>query len=71
MPMCRRRLEKAEAKLTAYSPYGVLERGYSLTTTESGAVVRSADEVSNEEMLITRLAKGVVRSRVLKGDVVI
>ena len=30
------RIENAAAKLKAYSPYGVLDRGYSLTTTADG-----------------------------------
>ena len=60
------RLEKAEAKLTAYSPYGVLERGYSLTTTVDGAVVRDVASLSNGTRLVTRLAKGSVTSAVEK-----
>jgi len=61
------RLEKAEAKLTAYSPYGVLERGYSLTTTADGAVVRDAAAVTEGTRLTTRLAKGTVSSVVVKN----
>ena len=56
------RFEKAEAKLAAYSPYGVLERGYSLTTTADGAVVRDADDLRAGDTLVTRLAKGKVTS---------
>ncbi len=56
------RLEKAEAKLTAYSPYGVLERGYSLTTTADGTVIREATAVKTGERLTTRLARGTVES---------
>ena len=52
------RFEKAEAKLVAYSPYGVLERGYSLTTTADGAVVRDADALHAGDSLRTRFAKG-------------
>lgn len=59
------RLEKAEAKLFAYSPYGVLERGYSLTTKEDGSVVKSADALASGETLITRLQSGIVRSTVI------
>ena len=56
------RLEKAEAKLNAYSPYGVLERGYSITTAADGSVVRDASSVKPGDVLTTRLAAGVVRS---------
>ena len=57
------RFEKASAKLTAYSPYGVLERGYSLTTTDDGAVVRDAATLKAGDVIVTRLAKGSVRSK--------
>lgn len=56
------RLEKAEARLTAYSPYGVLERGYSLTTTANGAVVRDATQLAGGEVIYTRFAKGTAKS---------
>ena len=58
-------LQKAEAQLRAYSPYGVLERGYSLTTAADGSVVRDAKKVKAGDVLMTRLAKGAVESRVL------
>ena len=57
------RLENATAKLAAYSPYGVLERGYSLTTTADGAVVKDAATLKPGDVLVTRLAKGTVRSK--------
>ena len=61
------RFEQASAKLTAYSPYGVLERGYSLTTTAEGAVVKDAAMLKAGDVLVTRLAKGTVRSK-CEGD---
>ena len=56
------RLEKASAQLAAYSPYGVLDRGYSLTKTRDGAVVRDASALKPGDALLTRLAKGEVTS---------
>lgn len=56
------RLENASAKLKAYSPYGVLDRGYSLTTAADGSVVKDATTVKSGDVLTTRLAKGVVES---------
>lgn len=56
------RLEKAEARLAAYSPYGVLERGYSLTTTADGSVVRDASTLKKGDAIVTRLANGSVSS---------
>ena len=59
------RLETATVKLKAYSPYGVLERGYSLTTAADGSVVRDAKKVKSGDILTTRLAKGAVESTVI------
>ena len=56
------RFEKAEAKLAAYSPYGVLDRGYSLTTAADGSVVRDAASLKAGDRLVTRFAKGVAAS---------
>ena len=56
------RLETATAKLEAYSPYGVLERGYSLTTAEDGAVVRDATALKKGDVLTTRFARGTAVS---------
>lgn len=58
------RLEKSAAQLKAYSPYGVLERGYSLTTTADGRVLKDAADVKGGEKLLTRLARGAVTSTV-------
>ena len=65
MQRAESRLQKAEAQLKAYSPYGVLERGYSLTTAADGSVVRDAGAVKTGDRLTTRLAKGIVESEVL------
>ena len=56
------RFEKAEAKLAAYSPYGVLERGYSLTTAADGAVVRDAATLKSGDRIVTRFASGTAAS---------
>ena len=58
----RARLEKAAAQLAAYSPYGVLERGYSLTTLPDGSVVRDAASLSEGAELRTRFARGFATS---------
>ena len=54
------RLAQATAKLEAYSPYGVLGRGYSLTTAADGSVVRDAASLRPGDRLTTRLARGSV-----------
>ena len=56
------RLENAKVKLKAYSPYGVLDRGYSLTTAADGSVVKDAKNLRAGDVLTTRFAKGAVES---------
>jgi exodeoxyribonuclease VII large subunit len=47
------------------SPLNVLARGYSLTTRDDGhTVLRDADRVADGDRIVTRLAKGVIASRV-------
>ena len=62
MQRAEARLQKAEAQLRAYSPYGVLERGYSLTTAADGSVVKDAAVVKKGDRLTTRFAKGTATS---------
>ena len=62
MQRAESRFENAATKLKAYSPYGVLDRGYSLTTAADGSVVRDAKDLKPGDVLTTRLAKGSVES---------
>lgn len=55
---------RTAASLHALSPLQVLSRGFSLTQTASGDVLRDADQVAAGELLTTRLANGVVHSTV-------
>lgn len=57
-------LRRLEVQLRALSPLGVLERGYSLTQTEDGKVIRDAGDIKKGDLLKTRLAKGTVLSEV-------
>jgi exodeoxyribonuclease VII large subunit len=59
------RLARAGESLRLLSPYGVLERGYSLTVDETGAVVRSASELKSGDRLLTRFAEGEASSVVV------
>ncbi|MBA4066615.1 MAG: exodeoxyribonuclease VII large subunit [Isosphaera sp.] len=56
------------ARLETLSPLNVLTRGYSLTHTADGTLVRSADQVSAGDVLVTRVAAGEVVSRVEKSS---
>ena len=59
------RLSNAATKLAAYSPFGVLERGYSLTTAADGSVVRDAAQLQAGDRITTRFSAGEVVSQVL------
>ena len=54
--------------LKAYDVDRQLERGYSLTLTSEGRLVRSADGVEVGEEIVTRLPDGVLRSRVQDSE---
>ena len=55
---------RTAASLHALSPLQVLSRGFSLTQTADGTVLRDATHVAAGDVLITRLVNGVVSSTV-------
>ncbi len=61
----RQRMAAAEARLHTLSPTAVLQRGYALAFRVDGKLLRSSAEVSAGEEIVTRLAVGEFRSRVL------
>lgn len=58
------RLDGSEATLRALDPRRVLERGYTITRTASGRIVRRASDAAVGDELVTELAAGRVASRV-------
>jgi exodeoxyribonuclease VII large subunit len=61
----RHRAARLAASLEALSPLGVLARGYSLTLMANGkTLVRSSQNVKAGELIHTRLADGLITSRV-------
>ena len=64
----RQNIRRMEAQLRALSPLGVLERGYSLTETADGSVVRDAAGLKKGDTLKTRFAKGTVISEVQEKE---
>jgi exodeoxyribonuclease VII large subunit len=64
----KQRLCRYEAQLRALNPLAVLNRGYSLTCTEDGAVVRDAAVLKPGERLKTRVAQGSIFSEVKKTE---
>lgn len=61
-------VKRLEAQLRVLGPLGVLERGYSLTETADGSVIRDAADVKTGDLLKTRLAKGSIISEVKESD---
>jgi len=60
----RGRVERAESRLHALSPLRVLERGYALVYGANGRLLRSAEDVTEDEAIVAQLAVGRVRARV-------
>ena len=62
----RAALQSLERQLAILSPLAVLNRGYALVYDEAGALLKSVDGLGIGQLLTTRLARGVVESRVTK-----
>ncbi len=58
------RVQSWRRLVAAYDIERQLERGYSLTLTTDGELVRSATALAEEQQIVTRFADGTVRSRV-------
>jgi exodeoxyribonuclease VII large subunit len=55
-----------ERQLAAFNPMSVLKRGYSITVTQAGTVVRSPRDVKVGERVETRVSQGRFESQVTK-----
>jgi exodeoxyribonuclease VII large subunit len=64
-------LEAAERQLGSVSPLRILERGFSVTMTLEGRVVRSPADVSRGEVIESRVKGGTVRSVVGERDAIV
>jgi exodeoxyribonuclease VII large subunit len=58
------RIKSSASRLETLSPLNVLTRGYSLTLTNDGQLVRDATDVEPGDEIVTRLAHGEIRSTV-------
>jgi exodeoxyribonuclease VII large subunit len=65
---CEAKLGRLQAGLISLDPTAVLGRGYSITYTASGEVLRDAAQARSGERLRTTLARGEVHSEVKKGE---
>jgi exodeoxyribonuclease VII large subunit len=59
-----RHVEAVAARVRLLDPVHTMARGWSITRTSDGRVVRSADELSAGSTITTTFAKGSARSRV-------
>jgi exodeoxyribonuclease VII large subunit len=59
---CRDRLEAVGRHLAGVDPRGVLNRGYSYTTTADGRLVASVDDVKPGSRMTTHVADGAIES---------
>jgi exodeoxyribonuclease VII large subunit len=57
-------LTSAQSQLSALDPARALERGWSITRTAAGSVVRRSDDVAPGDTIVTTLAIGTVTSTV-------
>jgi exodeoxyribonuclease VII large subunit len=59
-----RHLTGLEARVRALDPVNVLARGWTITRSADGAVVRSPDHVAAGDVITTQFASGTIRSRI-------
>ncbi len=57
-------LKNLAGKLETLSPLNILGRGYSITTAESGKVVKKAKDLKRNDTINTKLSKGEIVSKV-------
>ena len=61
----RQKLQNSVQLLDSLSPLQVLGRGYSITATEQGQILRSAINIVPRSIICTRFSDGTIRSEVL------
>lgn len=60
----REQIKALDGKLQALSPDGVLKRGYAITESSKGKIVKSVKDVEPGEEIKTRLKDGIILSKV-------
>lgn len=60
-------LSRCASQIESLSPLQVLARGYSLTQDASGQIIRSANDVAEDDEIRVRLADGILAARVLQN----
>lgn len=65
---CMRGLDTLEGRILAASSEAVLRRGYTITRSADGRLIRSPDQTAAGEQIVTQTAGGEIRSRVELSD---
>jgi exodeoxyribonuclease VII large subunit len=60
----RRAMERCDGKLDSLSPLAVLERGYSITSTPEGAILKNAEQTAPGQLIRVRLHRGNLKCEV-------
>lgn len=63
------KVQAMEARMSSLDPVQQLRRGYSLTYTPDGHLLRSAAELSSGQEVVTRLADGELTSEIIKTKI--
>ena len=61
-------VEALQGRLSALNPYAVLNRGYAISEDEKGRVIASAEQLEIGQTMKTRLADGIITSRIEKKE---
>jgi exodeoxyribonuclease VII large subunit len=64
----KQKMEFIEKNIELLDPHQVLERGYTLTTLESGEFLKATDQVNFGDRIITQLAFGKIESTVYQRE---
>lgn len=64
----RQQMAGFEKMIDIVNPVNTMKRGFSITRHKNGKVVRSAKDIRSKEELITEVADGVIKSRVIQED---
>lgn len=63
----QRRFVAMTAKLDAMSPMKVLTRGYALASDEEGNLIRSVDQVKEDDIIDLRVSDGLIKAKTIEG----
>ena len=68
MNAVRRAMERCDGKLDSLSPLAVLERGYSISSTSEGTILKSAQQTAPGEIIRVRLHRGNLKCEVKETE---